>query len=76
MALLFSVTPASDGWAVRSESLARELFFKQGGRAEAQARALAESAALEGRSAEVRVFLRDGALAGRFVHAPAQALAG
>jgi hypothetical protein len=72
MALLISVAPAGDGWAVRSEALDTELTFDRGARAEAAARALADRYADAGRHAEVRIFLRDGALAGRFLH-PARA---
>ena len=68
MDLLLSVTPANDGWAIRSESLTGSMYFTKGGQAEATARDLAERAANSGRSAEVRVFLRDGALAGRVIH--------
>ncbi len=68
MALLIDVTPAGEGWAVRSDLLAEDLTFDRGGRAEAAARDLAGRLAREGRSAAVRVFLKDGALAGRIVH--------
>jgi hypothetical protein len=68
MALLISVAPAGDGWAVRSEALERDLTFDRGARAEAAARALADRYAKSGRHAEVEIFLRDGALAGRFIH--------
>lgn len=71
MALVISVAPAGQGWAVSSNSLARDLAFERGGQAEAAARRLADRYAETGRTAEVRVFLRDGALAGRFLH-PAQ----
>jgi len=75
MDLLISVTPANDGWAIRSELLDGSLYFNKGGQAEATARDLAERAANTGRSAEVRVFLRDGALAGRHLHPARQAAA-
>lgn len=68
MALLISVTPAGEGWAVHSDALASDLTFDRGGRAEAAARALAGRWAQEGHSAEVRIFLKDGALAGRILH--------
>ncbi len=71
MALLISVAPAGDGWAVHSDALESDLTFERGGRAEAAARALAGRWAEQGRSAEVRIFLKDGALAGRILH-PAQ----
>lgn len=73
MALLIDVTPAGNGWAVHSDILDEDLTFDRGGRAEAAARDLAGRAARAGRSAEVRVFLKDGALAGRFLH-PANGL--
>lgn len=68
MALIISVAPAGEGWAVRSEALEAELTFHGGARAEAAARALADQYAEAGREAEVEIFLRDGALAGRYVH--------
>jgi hypothetical protein len=68
MALLISVAPAGEGWAVSSEALDTDLTFERGARAEAAARALAARYAESGRHAEVQIFLRDGALAGRFVH--------
>ena len=68
MALLISVAPAGEGWAVRSDALATDLLFDRGGRAEAAARRIADHYADAGRPAEVRVFLRDGALAGRYLH--------
>jgi hypothetical protein len=74
MALLISVAPAEQGWSVRSEALEAELTFERGGRAEAAARDLASRLAASGHAAEVRVFLRDGAEAGRFLH-PARAWA-
>jgi hypothetical protein len=68
MALVISVAPAGPGWAVRSETLDQDLTFDRGGQAETTARRLADRYAREGRSAEVQVYLRDGALAGRFLH--------
>ena len=68
MALQISVAPFGDGWAVRSDALSSELVFDKGARAEAAARSFAEQQAQAGRPAEVSVFLRDGALAGTFLH--------
>jgi len=68
MALVISVAPAGEGWAVSSEALENDLTFDRGARAEAAARALAERYASAGRPAEVEIFLRDGVLAGRFMH--------
>lgn len=70
MALQISVAPAGEGWAVSSDAFDNALTFAKGGRAEAAARALADRYALAGRPAEVRIFLRDGALAGHYVHTP------
>ena len=70
MALVISVAPAGEGWAVRSEVLEGDLTFDHGARAEAAARALADRYAEAGGHAEVEIYLRDGALAGRFDHPP------
>ena len=59
MALLISVAPAGDGWAVSSEALENDLTFDRGARAEAAARALAERYANAGRPAEVEVYNAD-----------------
>lgn len=72
MALQISVSPIEDAWVVRSDSFENDLVFQKGGRAEAAARSLADRYARAGRSAEVSIFLRDGALAGRFLHAARQ----
>jgi hypothetical protein len=48
------------------------MLFTAGAKAEAAARDLARRYADRGQSAEVSIFLRDGALAGRFLH-PASA---
>jgi len=64
MALMISVTPAGEGWAIHSDQLAEDLIFPTGGKAEAAARALARRKADEGLDAEVHIFLRGGALAG------------
>ncbi len=68
MALLISVAPAGDGWAVQSDAVDEAQFFPSGGRAEAAARALAQQTADDGRTAELRITLRDGALAGAFLY--------
>jgi hypothetical protein len=68
MALVISVAPAGEGWAVHSDVLDTDLTFERGARAEAAARALANRYADAGRNAEVQIYLRDGALAGRFMH--------
>ena len=70
MALLISVAPVGAQWAVRSEISSVDQLFDSGGRAEAAARRLADQFAEAGHHAEVEVYLRDGALAGRHVHRP------
>jgi hypothetical protein len=68
MALKISVVPVADGWAVRSEGVENDMLFAAGAKAEAAARDLARRVAQNGRTAEVAIYLRDGALAGRFLH--------
>jgi hypothetical protein len=74
VAHLISVAPAGDGWAIQSDDLAENLIFQTGGRAERAARALARHKAEKGRDAEIRIYLRDGALAG-VVAFPSQTVA-
>lgn len=71
---LISVQPMGDGWSVRSEAFDSEMMFLSGAKAEAAARRLAETLARNGETAEIRIFLRDGRLAGRVVK-PARSLA-
>ena len=72
MALKISVVPVGDGWSVRSPSFENDMLFNAGAKAEAAARELARRYADRGQSVEVTIFLRDGAVAGRFLHpAPA-----
>ena len=62
---VISVTPAQGGWTVSAEPFANPMAFLSGAKAEAAARSLAEKMAHRGELAEIRVFLRDGSLAGR-----------
>jgi hypothetical protein len=64
VALLISVAPAGDGWAIQTDDLAEELVFPTGARAESAARAIARRKADEGMDAEIHIFIRGGALAG------------
>jgi hypothetical protein len=75
MALKIAVVPLGDGWAVRAGGFENDMLFAAGAKAEAAARDLARRIALGGRTAEVAIYLRDGALAGRFLH-PAAATRG
>jgi hypothetical protein len=72
MALKISVVPIGDGWAVRSAGVDNDMLFAAGAKAEAAARDLARRIAQSGRATEVSIFLRNGALAGRFLHPPAE----
>jgi hypothetical protein len=77
MSRVISVSPVGDGWAVRTDAFESEMLFLSGAKAEAAARRLAGAWARSGESAEIRIFLRDGALAGRFdIPARPVALAG
>lgn len=68
MALKISVVPVGGGWAVQSAGFENEMLFAAGAKAEAAARDLARRIAETGRTAEVAIYLRDGELAGRFLH--------
>jgi hypothetical protein len=57
MPLKISVVPAGDGWAVRSAGFENDMLFAAGAKA-----------AQSGATAEVAIYLRNGALAGRFLH--------
>jgi hypothetical protein len=65
-----SVIPLSGGWAVSNKALAAPMVFFSGAKAEAAARRLGETIARRGETAEIRIYLRDGTIAGRFVCAP------
>lgn len=65
-----SVTPAQGGWTVDHDGAIEPTVFLSGARAEDAARRLAEAMADAGQSAEIRIILRDGSLAGRFVCSP------
>jgi hypothetical protein len=70
MVHIVSVIPVSGGWAVTTRSLAGPMVFFSGAKAEAAARRLAETIARRGETVEIRIYLRDGSLAGRFACAP------
>jgi hypothetical protein len=67
MSRIISVQPFGDGWSVRSDAFDSEMMFLSGAKAEAAARRLADKLAKGGESSEIRIFLRDGQLAGSFV---------
>ena len=67
MTRTISVTPIGDGWTIRSDTFDGDMMFLSGAKAEAAARRLARTLADGGEMVEVRIFLRDGALGGRWV---------
>jgi len=66
---VITVAPEQDGWTVARDGEPNQRF-QSGATAEAIARQLGQAIARDGRPAEVRIFLRDGALAGRFLCPP------
>ena len=67
MTRLISVAPVGDGWTVRAEPFDNEMIFFSGAKAESVARRMGHTIAGRGETAEMRIFLRDGSLAARFV---------
>ena len=61
------VEPMADGWAVRHGYVENPQVFASGAAAETAAMNLGARIAGAGRMAEVRIILRDGREAGRFV---------
>ena len=71
MVSVIVVEPLAHGWAVKQPSVDNSQVFASGAKAEAAARNLGARLANAGVPAEIQVYLRDGALAGRFVCAAA-----
>jgi hypothetical protein len=65
-----TVTPRADGWQLKCTACDQAEQFRSGADAEAAAHALGMRIAATGATAVIHIFLRDGALGGRFVHAP------
>lgn len=63
-----TVAPSAEGWIVRSDALPHEMFFASGASAEAAARNLGAQIAGDGEDVEIEIFLRDGALGGRYAY--------
>lgn len=76
MSRIISVQPLGDGWSVRSDAFDSEMMFLSGAKAEAAARRLAATLAKGGQRSEIRIFLRDGRLAGVIRPSSGLALAG
>ena len=70
MSLMIRITAAQDGWRVEGDTLEQGMMFLSGAEAEQAARALAQRYSAVGRPTEIEVFLRNGALAGRYVSVP------
>ena len=64
---VISVEPMAEGWAVSQPTIENPQVFVSGAKAEDAARRLGEALRSAGSSSEIRVYTRDGALAGRFV---------
>jgi hypothetical protein len=75
MVHIISVQAAEGGWSVSSDATLNEMMFLSGAKAEQAARKLGEKLAADGQSAEIRIFLRDGVQAARFVCTPELTLA-
>ncbi len=70
MVRVVCVTPIGEGWTVQSEPFDNAMMFLSGAKAEAAARRMGQTIAMGGDTAEIRIFLRDGALAARFICPP------
>ncbi len=67
---LISVEPLGDGWTVRLDEFGNDMVFRRGSDAEDAAKRLGKRIAEAGHPAEIRVFVRGGVLAGRFICEP------
>jgi hypothetical protein len=71
MVSVIVVEPFAQGWAVRQPSVNNSQVFVSGAKAEDAAKRLGARLARAGLPAEIQVYLRNGALAGRFICAAA-----
>jgi hypothetical protein len=67
---MITVTPIAKGWRIRCAARQPDVLFRSGAAAEAVAHSLAAEIAESGDTAVIEIYLRDGALGGRYVHAP------
>ncbi len=67
MHTVIRVQPLAGGWVVRPSDRAQAEVYASGARAEDAALRLGARLAQAGQTSEIQVYLRDGALAGRFV---------
>jgi hypothetical protein len=63
---IITVAPCQGEWVVRREGQGLRQTYHNGATAEAAARQLGAALASGGQATEIRIFLRDGSLAGRF----------
>jgi acetylornithine/succinyldiaminopimelate/putrescine aminotransferase len=70
MGLTISITAAQAGWRVQGDTLENGMMFLSGAEAENAAVQLAQRYADAGQATEIEVYLRNGALAGRYVSVP------
>lgn len=70
MVQLVIVEPVGGAWLVRADAIGFSEHFQNGRDAELAAKALATKIEASGSAAEIEIFLRGGALAGRFVWPP------
>jgi hypothetical protein len=71
-----TVMAQANGWRLTCKALGQDEHLRSGADAEAAAHALGTRIAESGGKAVIRIFLRDGALVGHFVHAPQRRGAG
>jgi hypothetical protein len=62
------LAPIGNDWIVQAPGLSEDIVFQGGAKAEAAARALADRTSRQGHNAELRIYLRDGSLAGTFIY--------
>lgn len=64
---IIEVAPLDGGWRVSVDGVAGDMVFTRGGAAETAARKLAARLGRHGAASELRIRLRDGSMAGRFI---------
>ncbi len=67
MVRIIVVEPFAEGWAVSQPTIANPQIFASGAKAEDAAIRLGASLAEAGETAEIQVYMRGGALAGKFL---------
>lgn len=70
MVQVIAVEPVDGGWALRQASVDNDQLFASGAKAEDAAKRLGARLSDAGAAAEIRIYLRDGSLAGRFLCTP------